>query len=444
MKKAIAIILAFSTLFALFACTKMENPEKQGETQTSHTADLPVTEDIWNILTQQFTEQAIDQEICSVPLRFSNPCISSSPTPSLIAVDFALNLFTYAAEKDNVLISPVSVILALCLAAEGADGETLTQMESVLGTDISTLRYLFGEYVTSKAESKELKIANSVWLNNQKNRLTVEENYVDICKQRYSSEIFSEPFDDSTLRKLNKWVEDKTDGTIRDMLSNIPPYAVMYLINTVLFDAEWQSQYLESQIHDGTFNNSDGTKSDIKMMYSMEYDYFRLGKTNGIVKKYADSKYAFAAMLPDEGVSLKDAAASFSGEEFLNAVTNTEYKNTNVRLPQFEFESQLSLREALQSLGITDAFDSAKADFTRMGKSSFGPLFIDEVYHKTFIKVAEKGTKAGAATAVIMADSCAPFEPPFELTFDRPFIYAIIETETGMPVFFGCVTNFNR
>ncbi len=448
MKKAIAIFLAFSMLFALFACTKAENPEKQVETQTSHTGDYPVTEDIWNILTEQFaeqvTQQVTEQEICSVPLRFSNPCISSSPTPSLIAADFALNLFTYAAKKDNVLISPVSVILALCLAAEGADGETLTQMEGVLGTDIGALRYLFGEFMGYHAEDEKLRIANSVWMNNQKNRLTVEKNYVDICKQRYSSDVFSEPFDDSTLRKLNKWVEDKTDGTIRDMLSNIPPHAVMYLINTVLFEAEWESQYLESQIHDGTFNNSDGTKSDIKMMYSMEYDYFRLGKTNGMVKNYAGGKYAFAAMLPDEGVSLKDAAASFSGEEFINAVTNTEYKNTNVRLPQFEFESRLSLREALQSLGMTDAFDSSKADFTRMGKSSLGPLFIDEVYHKTFIKVAEKGTKAGAATAVIMADSCAPFEPPFELTFDRPFIYAIIEKESGMPIFFGCVTNFNR
>jgi len=444
MKKALAIILAFSMLFALFACTKEEKPETPSATQTAYTGDNPVTESIWDILTEYFSEQPTEQELCSVPLRFSNPCISVEPTPALLSADFALNLFAAIGERENTLISPVSIILALCLAAEGADGETLTQMEKTLGRDISALRYLFGEYITNKAKSKELKIANSVWLNNQKNRLTVEENFLSTCKSRYAAEVFSENFDDATAKKINRWVSDNTDGTIKNMINKIPPHAVIYLINTVLFDAEWQSQYLESQIHDGIFNNSDGTRSDVKMMFSQEYDYFRLGKTNGIVKKYAGCKYAFAAMLPDEGVSLKDAAASFSGEEFINAVTNTEFKNTNVRLPQFEFESQLSLRDILPALGMKDAFDSSKADFSRMGKSSFGPLFIDEVYHKTFIKVAEKGTKAGAATAVIMADSCAPFEPPFELTFDRPFIYAIIETDTGMPVFFGTVTNFNQ
>jgi len=460
MKKAIAILLVFAFAFSLFACT---GKEVNGGFELSKVDNSQQNDNIIESVIEKTTEAiastifANETEICSYPLKenaenntdyeiltdyFEEYITPASSSAANLTAEFALKIFkkTYNTHE-NALISPVSILLALCLAAEGADGQTLEQMEKVMGSDIETLRSVFSSYIANQKNSDELRLANSVWLNNERNRLSVAENFINTCKNSYNAEVFSESFDDKTAKKINKWVSKNTDGTIDSIIPSIPSQAVMYLINTVLFEAEWQRPYYKGQVVPGSFNNADGSKSQVEMMVSDEYRYFSLGKVQGIIKDYKRANYAFVAMLPDEGTSLSDAVASLNSDEFIKKMTEETYRHSVVRLPKFEFECAFELPEVFKGLGMTDAFDFSKADFSKMGSSTRGNLFINNILHKTYIKVAEKGTKAGAATVIEVADSDAPMEPLI-LTFDRPFIFAIIEKESGMPIFLGTVTSF--
>lgn len=463
MKKFVAIILVPAIVFSLIACTK--NKPNNNLTVTSSCGNET---GIFQSVIEKTTEAVVSavfsstEELCSYPLKeyftedgtlelctdyFEKHIIPSKLTPASanaasVTADFAFKTFvkTHKLQK-NALISPVSILLALCLAAEGADGNTLAQMENIMGADIATLRSVFSGYIANQKGNSELKIANSIWINNEKNRLSVAESFIQICKNSYNAEVYSENFDAKTAKKINKWVNKNTDGTIDSVISSIPSHAVMYLINTVLFESEWQTPYYKGQVVPGSFRNSDNTLSNVEMMVSDEYNYFKLGKVQGIIKDYKNANYAFVAMLPDENVSLEDAVTSINADEFIKRMTVPSYSHAIVRMPKFEFECSFELPEIFKSMGMTDAFDITKADFSKMGSSTRGNLFISNILHKTYIKVAEKGTKAGAATVIEEADSAAPMEP-LKLTFDRPFIYAIVEKESGMPIFLGTVTNF--
>lgn len=358
-----------------------------------------------------------------------------------ITADFGFELFGYALkEDDNALISPVSVMAALAIAADGADGETLAEMEAVLGMTNEDLRKYYGGYVHPASSDEQLRFANSLWLRND-GGLQVNKNFVDRTVEAYGADVFSEPFDASTLKKINFWVSDNTDGEINNMLTEIPAEAVSYIINTVLFEAEWQEQYNELNVRENqTFVSASGKPQTVTMLGSDEYGYVELGKTKGFIKNYKGGDYAFVGLLPDEGVSVEAAAASFSGEDFINAVNNPEQAEVVVNIPKFGFDCKFELNEPLKAMGMPTAFSPA-ADFTNLGVSPMGNIYINRVLHNTFIRFDENGTKAGAATAIEMKADGAMVDMKY-LTFNRPFIYAIIDRSTGMPIFIGAVKEF--
>ena len=360
-----------------------------------------------------------------------------------VTADFGFELFRCSlAQGDNALVSPVSVMAALSMAADGANGETLAEMEKVLGMTNEDLREYYGGYVHPANSSEELRFANSLWLRND-GSFQVNKNFVDRTLEAYGADIFSEPFDAETKDKINYWISKKTDGEIENMLDEIPPEAVSYIINTVLFEAEWENRYNEiNVIENQPFTDANGEKQTVTMMGSIENYFVRIGKTKGFVKNYKGGEYAFVGLLPDEGVSVEDAAASFSGEDFLNAVNNAEVKTVKVSIPKFSFDCKFELNETLKTMGMPTAFDSDKADFTNLGTSPMGNIYIGRVLHNTFICFDEAGTKAGAATIVEFECECAMLDIEY-LAFDRPFIYAIVDTSTGMPIFIGAVETFN-
>ena len=381
-------------------------------------------------------------------------CLDVSGTPlysRTAAADFGFRLFKEALnEETNALISPASVITALTMAANGAQGETLKEIENLLGMDLKTLNSAFAK---NKVIGEGVKSANSVWI--RKNvGLNVNRNFIDLNKKNFGAEIFTEKFDGATLKKINGWVSDNTDGLIENMLDEIPADAVMYLVNTILFDAEWEFRYSAADVLENqTFTSENGKKQTVSMLFNeditSDYSNFKLGKTETVIKDYTNG-YSFAAMLPNEGVSLSEALSSFSGSDFVNAVTqrvNSEQKYgihfLKTYIPKFEFECSFDFTDILKKLGMPSAFDSKKADFGKMATSPAGSLFIGRVGHNTHILLNENGTKAGAATYVEMkCESMA--EPPNyrELRFDRPFIYVIYETDTGLPLFIGTVREF--
>ena len=350
---------------------------------------------------------------------------------------FTVELFNAVYEGGDALISPVSVLAALAMTESGARGETLAQMEDVFGVDAETLRAALAAYMQS-IEGTETKMANSIWFRDDG---TFEPNadFLADCASFAGADVFAREFNDAARRELNAWVSEHTDGMIEDILDEIPADAVMYLVNALAFEADWAEQYDEYQLRDGTFHAISGDKT-VQMMSSEEYSYLSGEGFTGFMKPYAGGRYAFAALLPDADV--ETLLGSLKGDTLAAALADAENTAVETTMPSFSGGTDAELSEALEALGMTDAFDSGKADFTGMGRSELGNIYISRVLHKTYIDVTPLGTRAGAATVVEMNAEGAmmPDEEPKRVVLDRPFVYMIVDTEYDIPLFFGVMT----
>ena len=175
-------------------------------------------------------------------------------------------------------------------------------------------------------------------------------------------------------------------------------------------------------------------------MYSTGDWYLSDGKAQGFLKYYEGCDYAFAALLPPEGGPLADYIASLDGQKLARVLDGAGREEVQAAIPKFEMAYSAELSWALQSMGMTDAFAPSAADFSAMGRSERGPLFITQVLHRTFLSVDEEGTRAAAATAVATGDSGEPVEPK-KVYLDRPFLCLLLDCGTGLPLFLGAVTD---
>ena len=360
------------------------------------------------------------------------------------AADFSVNLFQKSVNKDtNSLVSPVSVYLALGMTANGADGNTLKQFENVLGSGLSISELNRNYYnVTNQLKSikdGKLQIANSIWYRNQ--GLKVEKGFLQKNADYFGAGAFQLDFSkQSAANKINHWVKENTGGKIDKMVDQIDDNTVMYLINTLYFESDWLQGYMKYNVSSKEFHTG---QEDVSTSFmSSEEHYIHDEKSTGMVKPFKDTRYAFAAILPKEGTNLQDYISGMTGKGFLKLMSSSERERADCWLPKFKYEYSVNLNDPLKSLGLTDAFNGDVSDFSKMGSTAQGNLYIGNVLHKTFIEVDEAGTKAGAATSVEMATSSSmPSAEPKKVVFDRPFVYAIIDTQTKLPVFIGTVTN---
>lgn len=368
-------------------------------------------------------------------------CLAEAPDCSTEATDFALRLFQSSMkEEENTLISPLSVLSALAMTANGANGETLAQMEAVLDAPISDMNAYLYSFLDGQPGS--LKLANSIWFRDS-DSLTVNEEFLEANAEFYRADIFKTPMDDTTLEAVNRWVHEKTDGTIPKILDQVNSDTMMYLINALAFDAQWENVYYEMQVREGTFTAADGTQQTVEFMSSEESSYLEDKNATGFLKYYEGGDYAFVALLPKEGISIAEYVSSLTGKRLQTLLEAPERIATYVKLPKFETEFDLDMTEVLISMGMTDAFDPALADFSDLGSSEDGNIFITKVLHKTYLSVAEQGTKAGAATAVEMPAGAALIEDYREVNLDRPFVYMLIDCEENLPFFIGTVMDLN-
>lgn len=353
----------------------------------------------------------------------------------LDAMDFAVSLFQNSVTKgENTLISPLSVLSALAMTANGAEGETLTQMEQVLGGTRADLNAWTHSYLEGLEESDALTLANAIWFN-ENAHFEVAEDFLQTNADYFGAGLFAAPFDDATLKDINGWVKKNTDGTIDSILDQISADAVMYLVNALAFDAKWAEPYREDQIREGTFNTGDGRRQAVEMMYSSVWDYLENDLATGFIRYYEGNDYAFVALLPKAGITVPKLVESLDGDTLTALLAQPQDVEVRTALPKFEAETSLELSEILKAVGMTDAFEFGKADFTGMGS---GELFISRVLHKTFISVDAQGTKAGAATAVeVNYGAAIPTEEIKQVYLDRPFVYMLVDCENGLPFFMG-------
>lgn len=364
-----------------------------------------------------------------------------------IVTDFAVRLFRASHESGkNTLISPLSVLCALAMTANGADGETLSQMENVLGMSADELSLYFYSYMQSLSQGEKYKLclANSIWLAESK-QLSIKRDFLQKNADYFGADIYSVPFDEQTLADINNWVCEKTDKMIPNIIDEFPDNIVMYLINALAFDAEWDEVYTEGQVRDGKFTNEDRTSDTVTYMYSTEWLYLEDENAVGFMKPYNDGRYAFVAMLPSEGVSVSEYLNSLDGSALYGLLSSPSSEKVLTSIPKFETDYSADMSEILKNMGIVDAFDGALADFGGISDSD-GGIYISRVLHKTHISVAEQGTRAGASTVVEAPELAAPIVgdrpiEPKKVYLDRPFVYMIVDLENNIPFFIGTMTD---
>lgn len=343
-------------------------------------------------------------------------------------------------ENENMLVSPLSVQLALAMTANGANGQTKEEMEKLLGGELSIEKlnkYLY-TYVNSlpSEEKCKLEIANSIWFRDDE-KLTVNKDFLQTNADYYDAQAYKSPFDETTVKDINNWVKTHTDEMIKEIIDKINEETIMFLINALVFDADWESPYLKENIINDIFTTISGEEQTVEMMCSEEHIYLDDGRATGFIKDYKDSKYSFVALLPNEDISISEYVKSLSYDNLSNTIKNAERNNVKAFLPKFSYEYSLTMNDILANLGMSSAFDMGKADFSKLGKSN-GNIYIGQVLHKTFISVDEVGTEAAAVTSV-QANCTSAILNQYVVKLDRPFVYMILDNSTNLPIFMGTV-----
>ena len=354
-------------------------------------------------------------------------------------MNFSMDLFQRIAQKKqckNTLIAPFSVSMALAMAMNGAENETLQEMQQVLGGhSVETLNaYNLNWRVNlSRNQKSKLQIANSIWIRDVQG-FEAKDTFLAANTKYYNAQVFKAPFNEIGKTAINRWVKEKTDGMIPQLMDELRPETMMILINALALDAPWADPYAEHQVKDGIFHSADGKEEKAKMMASTEYSYLEGEGAIGFTRKYLGGQFAFGVLLPTEQ-SLEDYVSSLDGETLMNILNNKQSTIVRAQLPQFSSEFDISMNEVLKAMGMPSAFEGG------FGKMSNDDLFIGEVLHKATIEVNEDGTRASAATAISMNKSSAPVDEPKVVTLDRPFLYFIYDCETNLPIFIGTLTS---
>ena len=361
--------------------------------------------------------------------------------------DFALDLLRESAGEDiaagrNAMISPLSAAEVLSLCAAGAEGKTRSEMEAVIGGGYALSD--FHAYVLetnqrlSGAKESKVRLANSIWM---KTGLKPNKAFTDVSQKYYQAELFTVPFDRETVAKANDWADRNTFGMIRHVVDSFPDDTVISLMNAAAFQGKWKEPYEASQIWEKqTFTNASGEKEKVTMLVSSEHFYLTLGRAKGFVKEYQDGDLCCLCLLPGKGTDLSTFLKSLSGRKLRKAFLGRHLiggaDTLSVTMPEFSSDYWVDLTSALQKMGIRKAFTkSADLSFFKGGQKAG----ISSVMQATQITVNRKGTKAAALTGIACGASLAGRSHDYEVTLDRPFVYAILDQETGIPVFLGVV-----
>ena len=335
----------------------------------------------------------------------------------------------------NIFISPLSISIALTMTYNGAAGETEHAMAEVLeigGLDRDTVNHSNAALRNSLEDPDpkvEISIANSIW-----SRQGVEFNADFLERNRvfFGAEVASLDFSALEATEIiNEWVNTNTNGKIEKIVDRINPQTLLFLVNAIYFKGNWQDEFNKSMTRQGIFHLSDGNEKRVEMMRREgEYPYFRGENFEATSLPYGDGRLGMYIFLPNRDSNLNKFLGNLNAGNWGDWISQFQDRRHDMILPRFKLEYEVSLNNTLEALGMGIAFGSG-ADFSGMGPS----LFISEVKHKTFVEVNEEGTEAAAVTAVVGVKSV-----PSVFRVDRPFFFAIYDTETETVLFMGVVT----
>jgi len=366
---------------------------------------------------------------------------------SLVKADngFTFNLFSKIPDSQghNVIVSPLSISLALCMTLNGADGTTRSDMINALGLSglsVDEINQIYSDLISALRQADPnvvLGIANSIWI---KKTFPVLDSFIAANQKYYDAQVQSLDFNQAALATINSWVNSKTNGKIPAILDQISADEIMFLINAIYFNGKWQIQFDKANTEDGPFTLSTGLQATVPLMMVKEnFGYSEQTGYRALKMPYGLGKFGMVMLLPDAGKSADQLIQQLdpSAWENLKAALASDSK-VDVWLPRFKFSWESDLNDILSSLGMAIAFSKTEANFSKINATA--QLFISKVKHKSFIEVNEEGTEAAAATSVgIGVTSIGPGGPQFHAT--RPFLFFITEENTGAILFAGKVEN---
>jgi serpin B len=282
----------------------------------------------------------------------------------------------------------------------------------------------------------ELDIANSLWA---RQGIEFKQDFLEHNRQFFAAAITTLDFSDpQCAATINRWVDTSTKGKIKQIVGQIAPDTVMFLINAVYFKGNWQVEFDKKLTRDDTFHLLDGTQKKVPMMsQSGSHPYYRGEKFQAVSLPYGEGHTSLYLFLPDQGTPLKDFFKQLNDQNWDGWLTRFRRMQGNIKLPRFNLEYDRHLNESLKALGMAVAFDRDRADFSRMRVER--DLFIQQVKHKAVVEVNEEGTEASAGTSVAIGITSAPVPTPFTLVADRPFFVALRDERTGTILFMGAV-----
>lgn len=354
---------------------------------------------------------------------------------------FGYDLMEQYLTEQNPVMSPVSAYVMLGMLGEGAKGTTRKEFEKVLGADMLSVSEGLMEALPQEKDGMNLTIANSAWLDDE---FIPKKAWKNTVEKQFRSEVFQEDLSTAAARnKINQWVSNRTNKLIPKLLSKkLEKETRLALVNALYFRADWEQQFMPERTFKNDFHLDNGRTIKTDMMHNNHYtcSYFKDDASEGVVLPYKDSHYAFVAVKPAGKENIRDWFASYTPKKLAALAESGKKKDIELSLPKFEIRCRMELNDSLQKMGLKKVFDDKKADLTLLGKSKTEEnLYLGFALQEAVIRVAEEGTEAAAATigAVVDATALMPEKPI--VNFDRSFLYMIMDTETGMPLFMGVV-----
>ncbi len=387
----------------------------------------------------------------------TTPLLEDKPDPQALKAfaqetnQFGFDLFQQLRRQEgNLFFSPYSIQSALAMTTTGARGDTAQQMTKVLHLSDDVARFTGMEQglmasLLNQPKGYDIRIANALW---GQNKHPFIPEFISLVQRSFRAEgrtmdFTKEP--DQCRLTINAWVETQTNDRIKDLLpsGSITPFTRLVLTNAIYFKGTWLTPFSKNLTKPLDFSLTADQKIKNDMMYrSGQMTYVENDDLQVVELPYEGGRLSMIVVLPKKKDGLGDVEATLTSEKLNSWITTMKAVKVNLTYPKLKTTYSASLSKTLPVMGMVNAFESSKADFS--GMDGTRELSISEVVHKAFCEINEEGTEAAAATAVVMrAASAVPIKepPPVEFKADHPYLYLIRDTQTGSLLFLGRVAD---
>ena len=349
-----------------------------------------------------------------------------------VSLSFFNHVNAVSGADENVVTSPYSAAVCLSMLAEGAGGETRAEFDSALGG------IMFKAEDLGSNDTVVVKSANSIWIDDN---FSIRNSYADLLQKDFEAFITTQRFSDpATVKAINNWCLEHTEGKIGDMIDRLSPGMVMVLVNALYFNAPWADAFDPELTSEDVFYGKSKSGKVSMMHRTGQYNYAQVSGAQIIQLPYEGGRYSMFVALPPAGSDLDKLIPHITEGAFNSALEMMSPKRVKLSLPKFKVETFMLLNKALQNMGIRTAFTPA-ADFH--GIAEMGPLVLDQVKQKCYVEVAEKGTEAAAVTVAQIRLTSVRVNPEdmAVMIVDRPFVFMIADGYTGNILFAGKIVN---